>query len=243
MGEAGDVDVWVVPSTSATADAPVLDSVERKRAAALDPGRRAAFVTARVLLRLAVAHGLGCAPGEVRLDATCRCGRPHGPVTVLPAGPWVSISRNGPVVAVALRTSGPVGIDVASVAAVAWAPLDRLLGPGAEGLGPTDAADPPRADTGALARTWVRTEATLKMLRTGLRRDPADLWVDASGLARLDGREVGRVVDLAALPGAMALDADVVAAIAVDAVHAVEVTVHDGLGLLDRHLARGPGAQ
>ncbi len=245
MGEAGRVDVWIVPSPSPATDvlADVLDDVERERAAGMDPSRRAAFVTARVLLRAAVAHRLGGAPADLLLDATCRCGHAHGPVSILPTGPWVSISRNGPAVAVALRESGPVGLDLASVAAVAAAPLTRLLPPGAHHRDPDRPAATRGGEARSLARTWVRTEATLKMLRTGLRRDPADLRVDEQGHAHLDGRRGGRVLDLPPQPGALGADSDAVGAVAVDTSSPIDVRLHDATRLLDALLAAGRPAQ
>jgi len=257
MGAAERVEVWIAAprpgagtrgrseSGAAIAGVPgsglgdVLDAVERDRTAAMEPGRRAAFVTARALLRCVLAMRLGCAPGEVRLDARCQCGRPHGPVTVLPEGPWVSLSRNGPLVAVALRAEGPVGVDLASISAVASAPLTGLLPMTLPG-GASTTAEPGERPAEELARAWVRTEATLKLLRTGLRRDPAEVRIDGSGLARIDGRRVARLSDL---PPDPCLGPEVVGAVAIDGPRAAHVVLEDGSALLDRLLRPELAAQ
>lgn len=180
------VDVWTVGRVSRVSRAglgavgDVLSDAERERAAALPGGRSTGFVLGRVLLRTALAPRLGCPPREVVLDATCpTCGRGHGQVTARPpdvadASPTqvthVSVTRSGPVVAVALCDDGPVGVDAESRAAVAAAPLADVA------MSPRELeALPARGRTRAITRAWVRKEATLKALGAGLRTAPSDL--------------------------------------------------------------------
>jgi len=195
---AEQVDVWLAAPSLGTqpeiAAATTLTLGERSRAATMEPRRAAGFVTGRLLLRAALAAHLGCPPRQVLLDATCRCGAQHGPVRVLHAGPWVSVSRHGPIVAVALRVAGPVGVDLESVAAVGAAPLTNVLRASVAG---TQAGVSHPLVGVPLARAWVRAEATLKMLEVGLRRDPADVQIDSHGVAHLDGSAVAQVLDLA----------------------------------------------
>lgn len=95
----------------------VLSSSERARAASLEqPADRGRSMLGAALLRVAVATHLGIGPAKVVVDRTCaECGGPHGaPRVVGPATspPWVSVSHSGLLVAVALGTEGPVGVDV-----------------------------------------------------------------------------------------------------------------------------------
>ena len=185
------VDVWVVErGTRPTAQGlATLDGPERERAAALPDGAAQAFVLGRVLLRVAVAARWACPAAQVQLRATCPvCGGPHGPVRVLGPGParpagrpsslHVSVTRAGPVVAVALCADAPVGLDAESRAAVAAAPLaDVALSPDELARWAALADLPGRGGRRrrALASAWVRKEATLKALGTGLAVAPADV--------------------------------------------------------------------
>ncbi|QTE31156.1 4'-phosphopantetheinyl transferase family protein [Pengzhenrongella sicca] len=205
------VDVWVVAPGAADPEPllATLDAVERARAAALPTDQASRFVFARALLREVVGARLGCPAGEVVVRARCAaCGGPHGQVEVVvrdagaPA-PHVSLTRAGPLIAVAVSDAGRVGVDVESPAAVAAARLaDVALSPGEAAA---HAGRPSADQATALARTWVRTEATLKALGTGLRIDPA--LVDTRGrTARLPAGTAGSPVELADLrlgPGAV----------------------------------------
>ena len=203
--------MWLAPPAAA-AGVPVhtiLTPAELSRAAQLDVHRSAAFVTGRVVLRVVLGDRLGCLPREVVLDSRCRCGKHHGAVTVRASGrasgPWVSLTRTGPLVAVVVRDAGPVGVDLGSVRAVGAASLANVLPARAD---PTDRA---------VAVRWVRVESTLKMLGTGLRRDPADVHVDERGVGTVDGVAVARVLDLPGTDRAARdlAGADVVGAVAV----------------------------
>ena len=196
------VDVWLVPAgvRPTPEHRAALDEVERDRAATLPDPAAERFVLGRALLRAAVAARWACAPGEVVLRATCPvCGGAHGPVAVVGSGPRgqrpprVSLTRAGPVVAVAVCDAGPVGIDAEWCAAVGAAPLaDVALSPAER------AALPPRGGRRrrALARAWVRKEATLKALGTGLTVAPAgvDLHPPARGVRGVDAVAAGAAV-------------------------------------------------
>ncbi|WP_315096687.1 4'-phosphopantetheinyl transferase superfamily protein [uncultured Cellulomonas sp.] len=173
------VDVWLAaPDAHVTVrQRGSLDEPERERAAGLPDHASHRFVVGRVLLRTVLAARLACEPADVVLSARCRhCGGAHGPVSVLPDrldGLHVSITRSGPVVGVALSTAGPVGIDVESLSAVAAAPLaDVLLSDRERDHG---RRRPRYSSRGDLARAWVRKEAALKALRTGLVLAPSSI--------------------------------------------------------------------
>lgn len=225
------VDVWTAPAraragtdvvgapgagTAGWAD--VLDDAERARAHALPAAVAERFVLGRVLLRAVLGQHLACDPAAVRLDVRCaRCGGPHGRVRVAgPLGdaataPHVSLTRSGPLVAVALSVHVPVGVDVESVAAVSAAPVaDVLLSPeelDAHRALATDPGADPAAGAARLARAWVRKEAALKALGTGLAADPT-AWALRPPEHRLPG------VDALAPGGVAVADLDLGAGLA-----------------------------
>lgn len=150
----------------------LLDDVERTRLSTMPPDRQRAFTTARALLRRVVGARLGLPPSEVSLAARCdRCAGPHGPVTVVGHDLEVSVSRPGPLVAVAVGSGGRLGVDVEEVDRVARAPLGRVLP--VAGASDDD-----------VARSWVRREAALKAVGAGLRLDPGTVRID-QGSARV----------------------------------------------------------
>lgn len=150
----------------------LLDDEERSRLTAMPPDQQHAFATARALLRRAVGARLGLRPSEVSLSARCdTCGGPHGRVTVVGHDLEVSVSRPGPLVAVAVGSGGRLGVDVEEVDRVARAPLGRVL--------PVEGASDDH-----VARSWVRREAALKAVGAGLRLDPGAVRV-GDGTARV----------------------------------------------------------
>jgi 4'-phosphopantetheinyl transferase len=100
------------------------------------------------------------------------CGGDHGRPLVSSGDRWVSLSRAGGLVAIAVSGVGPLGLDIESRTAASAHPLDA----GGEPLEP--------------ARLWTMKEAVLKADGRGLRVDPRDLvigdgpsltaWDDAS---------------------------------------------------------------
>lgn len=191
-GSAPLVEVWVV-APGVVDIGPllgILDEAERGRVATLPADQAGRFVVARALLRGVVGARLGCPAGEVALRARCPvCGGPHGQIVVVPhdvgfSAPHVSLTRAGPLIAVAVSDAGRVGVDVESWSAVAAARLaDVALSP-AERVAHRRRSSDERAM--ALARTWVRKEAALKAFGTGLRMDPDRLDTRRS-TARLPG--------------------------------------------------------
>ncbi|HWS57814.1 MAG TPA: 4'-phosphopantetheinyl transferase superfamily protein [Actinotalea sp.] len=218
--EVTTVDVWLLDPLGLEPAGlhHLLDAAERDRAAALPSPAAARFVLARALLRGVLGTRLGRPAADVRLRARCpRCGGPHGRVVVGSDGPplHVSLSRSGPLIAVVLCRSGPVGVDVESRDAVARARLaDVVLSPtelvAHHRLAPADRA-------AALARAWVRKEAVLKALGTGLRLAPGAVEVHGDQVTT-DPASVG--ADLALTGGDLSLadlplDGDAVGAVAV----------------------------
>ena len=210
-GRPPTVDVWVVAPVEANLGPWLLhlDAAERARARSLSAHQAPRFVQARALLRGVVGDHLHCTPRTVPLRVECPdCGGAHGPVLVdtgtrtgtgtgtdRAAGPFVSITRAGSLMAVAVPDAGPVGVDIESHAAVSAAPLTRIGLPGRE-----LAAHERRGRRGAraLARSWVSAEAVLKAAGTGLRTDPAHLEIRSRR-----GRRTARTPD-----GSRALLAD-----------------------------------
>ncbi|HWM38460.1 MAG TPA: 4'-phosphopantetheinyl transferase superfamily protein [Streptomyces sp.] len=172
-------------------DLSVLDDQERARGASF-AGPRAAFryLAAHVLLRRLLAGHLGVTPAQVRYEREpCRgCGRTHGrPVVAGGEGPGFSLSHSGDLVlaAVAVGSGGPVGVDVQQVPSPTTASLC------APRLHPGERAElgnvPYDRLAEAFAQIWVRTEAYLKALGTGLCRPPRRDYLGADATSRPPG--------------------------------------------------------
>ncbi|MFF8386053.1 4'-phosphopantetheinyl transferase family protein [Streptomyces kanasensis] len=182
------VDVWTlwIPdhAAAAAARAGILDAGETRRAAGFqDPAARTRFVTSHVGLRVLLGDRLGTAPQDVVLVRE-RCGmpgceEPHGrPAVAGHPGVHFSLSHAGDVALYALAAS-PVGVDVESRELVGDG-LERL----ARRLHPDERraldALPPAARRDALLGCWVRKEAFLKGIGTGL---PGGVGAHHVGLA------------------------------------------------------------
>jgi 4'-phosphopantetheinyl transferase len=155
---------WAAPIAPDAAPALVglLDVHERERLTRFRrPADRARYLAAHALTRLALAPLVGCDPGMLAFDRTCRCGEPDGK-PVLPGGPGFSLSHAGDLVGVAVRPDGPVGLDVEQLRDVA--DLDALA---AHVRSPTERSRP-GLDAAGFFRTWTRKEALVKATGDGL---------------------------------------------------------------------------
>lgn len=154
-----------------------LDDAERARAASFaTPVLAARYVRSHLLLRATLAEATGLRPADLRFArAACPlCAGPHGrPVLLGHDGVHFSLSHAADVAVVAVAPT-PVGVDVEPLAAPSVAeelaprlhPLERAE---IEAAGPP--GSPARAEV--FTRIWVRSEAYLKAIGTGLGRDPA----------------------------------------------------------------------
>ncbi|MEO7753488.1 MAG: 4'-phosphopantetheinyl transferase superfamily protein [Terracoccus sp.] len=146
-----------------------LDAVERRRLAELEaagPAASRAYAVLHLLARDVVSEQSGTAPASVAFSRSCdRCGAAHGRPRVLgqPAV-HLSLSRTPDLVAVALSSDAPVGVDVERVSSVGFEGFDLVAAHPSERLSG-------RTDTDR-AVSWVRKEAALKALGVGLRIDP-----------------------------------------------------------------------
>ncbi len=138
----------------------VLSAAERARAMALaDPADRRRFTVAHGALRLIAAQELGVPAGV--LDWTT--GR-HGKPVLVP--PWsrlhTSLSHTRDLVAVAVSTARPVGVDIKRLIPGGRARvLAARFFPPAE-AGYVGAADDGAAQADRFTRLWVRKEAAVK---------------------------------------------------------------------------------
>jgi 4'-phosphopantetheinyl transferase len=145
-----------------------------RRAAAFPvPVVRAAFVAGRDLLRALVAQWSGVSPSEVTIERT-DAGAPR-----IAGHPAVgcSISHAGAVAVVALRTAGPVGIDMEPedrqlLDVDALVPLACTVAEGA-----ALRALPVHERTVRFLSLWTGKEAVLKALGVGLQTDPRTVAV------------------------------------------------------------------
>lgn len=129
-----------------------------------------------VLLRMAAARHLGIRPDAVAVDRTCdRCGAQHGRPRLPGNGLQASVSHSGDIVAVAITSAGPVGVDVEAVRSIDFAAVtERVCTPG-ERNQVQAAAD--------FFTYWTRKEAVLKATGEGLHRPMTDLEVAPPGSA------------------------------------------------------------
>ncbi|MGW0882406.1 4'-phosphopantetheinyl transferase family protein [Streptomyces sp. NPDC002671] len=151
----------------------LLDAEERARARAFRHARdRDAYVVAHAALRSVLSVLLGIRAEALPLvrEPCAGCGGPHGRPALRTPDVHFSLSHSGDLVMVALAPA-PVGVDVeglASAQAVLGA-QSALHVAEADELARLPAHERPAAFT----RAWVRKEAYLKGLGTGLVRNPA----------------------------------------------------------------------
>lgn len=197
------VRVWIssvgVPPHTAASCRDVLDDSERARAAAfLNPRDRQRFTVAHGALRFLAARGLGTEPAALTWIPG-----PHGKPGLAP--PWsglhTSLSHSGDMIAVAISTGRPVGVDIQHLVPgldpVALSA--RFFPPGEAGYVAAGRDAGARADR--FAQLWARKEAVVKA--AGGR-----LWPNLK--IAVHGRDVvscaepagpHRVADVAAPPG------------------------------------------
>lgn len=173
-----DVWWWTAEVLGAREDlAPVLDDAERGR---LQRFRRRAdaetFRSRHVGLRLLLASYLGTSPAAVRLrpDVCPVCGRTHGrPVLEPGADLEFSISSARQVICCAVATTR-VGVDVERVPIPDDRAVLSLLNSADQG---SIEALPDGERAEATTRCWVRSEAYLKGLGTGIARGLGEMTV------------------------------------------------------------------
>lgn len=145
-----------------------LPAPERKRAAAfLHEGAARRWAASRWALRRVLAEYIGEAAASVELEIGER-GKPRLPAG---AGPEFSLSHSGGLALVAV-CDRPLGIDVEAIR-----PRRNLVALAARALGADEAAAvraaSPAERPAVFHAAWVRREARLKCLGTGLGATPA----------------------------------------------------------------------
>ena len=129
-----------------------------------------------VLLRMTAARHLGVRPADVAVDRTCgRCGAQHGRPRLPGNGVQASVSHSGDIVAVAITSAGPVGVDVEAVRIIDFAAVTESVCTPGERNHVHAAAD--------FFTFWTRKEAVLKATGEGLHRPMTDLEVAPPGSA------------------------------------------------------------
>jgi 4'-phosphopantetheinyl transferase len=134
--------------------------------------------------------------GPVRYQCPYCGGTDHGQPRV--RGAFVSLARAGDLVAVAATRTGPVGIDIETVDAVAASGFDDVA------FTETERRRIALCDEPDLLRAtlWTAKEALLKASGTGLRTDPREVDV-AEASARIETTQPspGYVLTVAVLSG------------------------------------------
>lgn len=181
MKRAAAVRFAVEPSAAvlASAHSTVLDPEQRERHGRLrQPQDRDDFLAARLLTQRLVSEATGQSADTIEFTQRCaHCGGPHGRPRVASAdAPFVSWSHAQGWVA-AVVSPRACGIDVEVVAD--GRPVFDVLTAGEQDVVRSVAEG--RAQTIAFLRLWVRKEALLKAVGTGL--------TDQAALAQLDIRD------------------------------------------------------
>ena len=154
------VRIWVVPVDAPAECDGILDENDRARAAAfLDERDRRRFTIAHGALRILAGRELGVAPEKL----TWTPGRYGKPELVAPwSGLQTSLSHSGDLIAVAISTGRPVGVDIQGLAAGADVVglAERFFPPDESAYVAAGHDAATRANR--FARLWVRKEAVVK---------------------------------------------------------------------------------
>ncbi|MFD3534702.1 4'-phosphopantetheinyl transferase family protein [Streptomyces sp. NPDC058664] len=184
--------------------ADLLDPEERRRAAAFRrPADRGLYLVSHVGLRVLLGARLGLTPESVQLwRAACPlCGGPHGrPEAATAPDLHFSLSHACGIALCALAGT-PVGVDLEAAASVPDTSLVPHLHP-AERAAIGRVPENSRAD--AFLRCWVRKEAYLKGIGTGLGVDPDTVHVGLGpghGGTESPGPDGWRLAPVAVPPG------------------------------------------
>ncbi|WP_086729386.1 4'-phosphopantetheinyl transferase family protein [Streptomyces carpinensis] len=182
--------------TETQADPSTLDARERRRAFAFARAAyRDRYVTAHTELRRLLAVRLGIAPRQVTLarEPCPVCGAPHGRPAVAAGAPHFSLAYSADLCLIALAAT-PVGVDMEAV------PPPDVAAQLACGLHPRErtelAALPEEERPLAFTRIWVRKEAYLKGLGTGLAKGLSTDYLGA-GAAAAEGPPGWTIADIA----------------------------------------------
>lgn len=178
---------WDQPGPGYLAHVELLDATEKTRFQAYQRDQdQLNFLAARVIIKRVLAGRTGTPPERIHLVNDCpQCGRPHGkprPRTEL--GRFeLSIAHCAGLVAVAISTAHPLGVDVeplpgadrmgllADLVPQVFAPAER----------PYLAGLDERARAECVIRYWTRKEAALKATGDGLNIDPTTLVLSPPG--------------------------------------------------------------
>lgn len=153
----------------------ILDDIEEMRARRyMHADDRDRFILGAVLLRIVAGRALRCDSEAVVVDRTCgRCGHPHGKARLVGTQLSASIAHSGEIVALAVTTDGPVGVDVEARRSLDYRPLVAEVCTDAEEVLVTGLDD--------FYVYWTRKEAFLKATGTGLRQPMRDVAVTPPG--------------------------------------------------------------
>ncbi|MGH4012763.1 MAG: 4'-phosphopantetheinyl transferase family protein [Pseudonocardiaceae bacterium] len=178
---------WDQPGPRYLAHVELLDAPEKARFQAYQRDQdRLNFLAARVITKQVLASRTETTPERIHLVSDCpQCGRPHGkPRPRTEVGQFeLSIAHCAGLVAVAISTAHPVGVDVEPLPSVdrmdlladlvpqVFAPAERPYLAGLDELA--------RAE--CVIRYWTRKEAALKATGDGLSIDPTGLILSPPG--------------------------------------------------------------
>jgi 4'-phosphopantetheinyl transferase len=143
----------------------LLDDHERERLGRFRlAADRSRYLAAHALVRVVLGAVTGTSPAALRFDRTCRCGRPHGKPRLTGEGaPGFSLTHAGDLVGLAVRSDGPVGLDVELIR-----PMTDLASMASHVSSPHERRRGLPCAPAAFFTTWTRKEALLKATGAGL---------------------------------------------------------------------------
>jgi 4'-phosphopantetheinyl transferase len=169
------IEIWIDHLPRSRPSSEVLSIAEAAHATQLGSAeRRGRFIATRVWVREQLGARLGVAPAQVPLFVDER-----GALSLTSDDLRISLSHHRSLIALALSSSGAVGVDVLCIPNDASCVRDTALVLSSSEIELVRRASPRRRGT-VFAHCWTRKEAFAKIFTEGLRASLTDVTLSAS---------------------------------------------------------------